>query len=327
MIAADSDKQTLSERARSLLTGREGYDVEFKESLGQVKASDIVAFANSPAGGTILVGVREEKDERGHQMGDILGCPVGDKERQSIISRAESCLPPVRIEMHTEANGDHEFYRVEVPSSEHKPHCTGGGTYKIRGDGRSKPLPPSKLLYIFIEAEGEEFVERFRNATEELESSLLATRSRLVKEMGSLLSTVEGMEREVVGHLGQIFKAAEDAKALSDEAMALSDMSAGGVEQVLVTLERLESRDLDWIREKVDALLAHFAIEDPRRRKAREYVESETERLYEQGLAKEEIADKLRQQWEAGFIGGAGNEIRQWRRKKIHELEDEEDRE
>jgi hypothetical protein len=173
---------------------------------------------------------------------------------------------------------------------------------------------------MFIESEGEEFVERFRRATRELESGLLATRSRLVQEMESLLDTVTSMDREIARHLGQILRQAEDAGALSDDAMVLSDEALGGIEQVLVGLERLESRDLDWIREKIDALLAHFDIEDPRRRQAREYVESFTEECFEEGLADQRIAELLTRQWEANLLSAAYSDVWKWYRSKLDQL-------
>lgn len=66
--------KTLSKRAR-LLLNREGYDVEFKQSLGGLANSDLVAFANSQAGGSILTGVRKTKTGEAHQKGEIVGCP------------------------------------------------------------------------------------------------------------------------------------------------------------------------------------------------------------------------------------------------------------
>ena len=67
--------KTLSKQARLLLNREEGYDVEFKKSLGGLANSDLVAFANSEAGGSILIGVRETKTGEGHQKGEIVGCP------------------------------------------------------------------------------------------------------------------------------------------------------------------------------------------------------------------------------------------------------------
>jgi len=51
----------LSPRAEELLGSQESRTLDFKESVGGLSAEDIVAFANSEAGGTILLGVREKR--------------------------------------------------------------------------------------------------------------------------------------------------------------------------------------------------------------------------------------------------------------------------
>ncbi|MFW6116259.1 MAG: helix-turn-helix domain-containing protein [bacterium] len=318
--------ETPSKRASALLRRQEGYDVEFKKSRGHVDAQDIVAFAHSPTGDAILVGVEENKDSSGRQIGVVHGCSVGDRAKQSIISRAENCVPPVEIAIHTERDNGHVFFRVEIPSGQHKPYCTGGGTYKIRGDGRSKPLVPSKLLYIFIEAEGDEFVERFRNATKGLENDLAETRARLVQQTKSLADTVELMERGVSRSLGEIFRSAEDTKALSDDAMMFSDEAVGGLQEVLRRLDRVERQEIDWILEKVDALLVHFDIEDPRMREARQVVEMLTKKYYDEGLKEQEMAENFSRLWEAGGIAAPYPEVGKWHRNKLDELSRESDR-
>jgi ATP-dependent DNA helicase RecG len=319
-----TEYRRVSKRARLLLNREEGYDVEFKLPLGQLDTQDIVAFANSEAGGAVLIGVEEVKTSTGRQRGRIKGCRVGDREKLSIINKAESCVPPVDVEVFVENSSRTPFYRVEVPSGSQKPFCTAGGTYKIRGDGRTKALLPSRLLYMFVESESREFVDRFREATKNLEISLLDTKSRVIEDMKSLLSTVESMEQRIGDSLGRIFASAESAEALSDEAMVLSDETLGGIDQLFMKLEQLEGYQFYTMLEKIDAVLNHFGIEDPIARAARMWVEEETESLYREGcMNEEEILEGLIGQWGAGGIRASYADICKWSRNKLADLRGE----
>jgi hypothetical protein len=55
----------ISSRALSMLSRSEGYELEFKENLQALDPEDRVAFANSPEGGVVLVGVREREADDG----------------------------------------------------------------------------------------------------------------------------------------------------------------------------------------------------------------------------------------------------------------------
>jgi predicted HTH transcriptional regulator len=106
------------------------------------------------------------------------------------LNRAESCVPPIAVEVIVE-NGDRKpFFRVEIPSGPNKPYCTAAGTYKIRGNGRTLPLLPSRLLAMFMASENQEFVERFKEATAELERDLADTKARLMEETERLLASL-----------------------------------------------------------------------------------------------------------------------------------------
>ncbi|QGS68108.1 hypothetical protein CV093_04025 [Oceanobacillus sp. 143] len=119
----------LSERVKTFLKKEEGYDVEFKRNLKGLSVDDLVAFANSPTGGTILVGVDESTDKDGKQVGEIVGCNIGDNEKLTILNKANDCHPSVDVEIHVENEGDTPFYRIEIPSGDHKPYSTFKGTY------------------------------------------------------------------------------------------------------------------------------------------------------------------------------------------------------
>lgn len=173
----------LSDRVKRMLEGEEGLDIEFKQSLTGLEVSDIVAFANSHYGGTILIGIREEIQESGRQVGIIHGCRVGDKEKLKIVGRINNIVPQIDCDVIVE-NADHKaFYRIEVPSGPHKPYCTSAGEYKIRDDGYSKPMFPSILLDMLLKKESDIFLNRFSEATKVLNDHIDAINKRVKKEL------------------------------------------------------------------------------------------------------------------------------------------------
>jgi ATP-dependent DNA helicase RecG len=164
--------QSITKKTRDLINRPEGFDVEFKSKVEGVKPEDFVAFANSDNGGVMLLGIDEEETSEG-QKGVVVGCNISDKSKLSIINKAESCFPPVEIFVVVEnADSDKPIFRVEIPSGTNKPYCTHKGIYNIRGNGRNIPLLPTRLLSMFLENEGNQFINRFENATDDLSNTL-----------------------------------------------------------------------------------------------------------------------------------------------------------
>jgi len=184
------------EWVKQIVGGEENHDVEFKESVYGLEASDIVAFANAE-GGTIFLGVREQSDESGHQRGYVIGCAVGDKEKLKIINKAQSCIPPIDVSIFEETVYGKSVYRIHIPAGEDKPYCTGGGTYKIRGDARTNPLTPSRLLDLFLEKEGDRFITRFKEATQELTKRLDGL-NRQTKELDHDMDQITAKMAQIV---------------------------------------------------------------------------------------------------------------------------------
>jgi ATP-dependent DNA helicase RecG len=147
-MSSQKEFKSISKRSTELLEKSEGYDHDFKESMAGVKADTLVAFANSAYGGTILVGVKEKNLPGGKQVGEVIGCTVSDNEKLRITNIANSCVPPVDIEVISENlnSADKKFYRIEIPLGKHKPYCSKGGTYKTREDGLSVGL----TLYLYL---------------------------------------------------------------------------------------------------------------------------------------------------------------------------------
>ena len=229
--------QGISERAARLLNEQEDRHVDFKQSAAGMDTEDIVAFANTPTGGTILLGIEEAQKPDGRQYGKVIGCAVGDQERLSILSRAESCIPRIEVDVITENLGDTPFFRIEIPSGPQKPYCTSKGTYKIRGDGANKPLTPRRLLGLFLDSESEEFLDRFRKATEELDS-----------QMSHLLATMNLLTR-----VGRTLDSEDAAQAPGER--------TSSIVEVYAKREGQDSHDLTDVQRKLEAILAHLGIE------------------------------------------------------------------
>lgn len=219
-----SEYNTLSARVKSLLERSETFDVEFKESVSGLESTDIVSFANSERGGTILIGIRETKSPKGQQRGQIVGCPIGDKEKLKILSKVNSCIPDVYVEIYVENLNDKPFFRIEIPSGADKPYCTSGGTYKIRGDGITQNLNPTQLLNLFETKESERFLRHFREAANVLET-----------------------------YLESISQSAKIAEGLSDEAVFFSDETLNLVQKLDVKISRMD-KDIIAVKKAITAI-------------------------------------------------------------------------
>jgi hypothetical protein len=257
-----SEYSEISQRSRSILESEENYDFEFKESLSGLDSSDIVAFANSGKGGTILVGIREKKLANGKRVGEIIGCKIGDQERLKILNKARSCIPPIDIEIIYENTSTTPFIRIEIPSCNEKPCCTQGGSYLIRGDGQNRALHPGLLFGIFLEREYEVFAQRFKDASNEIEKTLVSVKTTLNSEIEDIKDEIDDLSRITRLKLDEIFGSAQDAVDNSDQAMTLADESSAGINEVDDKIERLKDQ-VEWVTLSLEAILKKFEIEDP----------------------------------------------------------------
>jgi predicted HTH transcriptional regulator len=150
----------LSERTLAMIASAESANVDFKREAHGVKSSDLVAFANSDEGGTLLIGIDEYTDEAGLQKGKVVGCDVDDNARLMMINKATDCVPSLEIQIFIENLNDKPIMRVEVPGGRMRPYCTSRGEYSIRTEGRNRALYPEELLTIFMDREGDKFLTR-----------------------------------------------------------------------------------------------------------------------------------------------------------------------
>lgn len=245
---------SISRKTKALLNRQEGLDVDFKMTVKGLESTDLVAFANSERGGTILLGVGEAEGEHSIQKGRIIGCPVGDKERLYILSKAESCVPPVELNIIIENYARKPFYRIEIPSGKDKPYCTAAGTYKIRGDGRTNTLLPGRLLSLFVEKQSEIFFQRFREATKELGKSMQGSNSVFQEEMQEVFKKIMNMEYYVENRLDNILEGIENAESLSVESICSSEAITVGMYRLRERLEILEE-SIQKIDDKLETLL------------------------------------------------------------------------
>lgn len=135
---------------KRLLARSEGLHVDFKRDAESVKPDDLVAFANG-GGGTILIGVDEIKGANGVQRGKIVGCDASDRERNKIVSRANSCRPAIPVTVTVETNGKLAIMRVDIQKG--GLHCTSNGTYKIHRDGQNDIIDPALMAEIIVQLE------------------------------------------------------------------------------------------------------------------------------------------------------------------------------
>jgi len=104
--------------------------------------------------------------------------------RQAFISTAASCRPSIDILVRVEnIRTKKPIYRIDIPEGTDKPYCTSSGLYKIRGEGQNIGIDPTMMKAIILERESEEFVARFKAATDELLKQIAIVHSDLAEQI------------------------------------------------------------------------------------------------------------------------------------------------
>ncbi|ATU91751.1 hypothetical protein B5P45_03015 [Phyllobacterium zundukense] len=168
------------------LAAGEGERVDFKRSVEGLQTDDLVAFANMKEGGTILLGVTEQAQPDGSQIGLVVGCDITDGAVLQILNKAISCIPPVPMKIFAENMADKPFLRVQVIASDSRPHSTPKGVYCRRDGSRNRPLHPTELLEIFLTNEGRVFAERFQESAAKIIDGLDDLEASLDKRIQSI---------------------------------------------------------------------------------------------------------------------------------------------
>lgn len=241
--------RSLSDATRRFLAAGEGQLVDFKRSSDGISADDLVSFANSAEGGTILAGVDEQTVD-GAQIGVIRGCDIGDNAVLQLLNKAISCLPPVSVDIAIENLGDRPMMSISVPSSSTKPHCTPKGVYCRRDGSRNRALHPTELLSIFLETEARVFAERFESAADQIS-----------QEIGKLEVSLEGTIRNMSDQLGWAESNISDTSGTIDTVLAYAKLvndETGDIAARLRTLFRQDAREDPVRQREIEKLTERF---------------------------------------------------------------------
>ncbi|PWW26607.1 putative DNA-binding protein [Cytobacillus oceanisediminis] len=245
----------------STIIKEEGLDVEYKLHIKGLDSEDLVAFANSEQGGVIYIGVQEERDIDGKQKGKVVGHKISDGFKLTILDKAQSCIPPVNITVETLEMDGKDIYKINIPSGIYKPYCTKSGTYKVRGDGQNHALTPNQLLSMFMENEREKFIERFKEATTELEDVMSHLKVEVTKQTSIIVEDIKEMGVELKHQMELVGDTADNV-----------EMNASSIES---TVEEIDSTTTDiWhylkrslfqipkLDSKINDLMDKFEVSD-----------------------------------------------------------------
>lgn len=235
--------KTLTKITKDFLKSGENEKVDYKRDLKGLKSEDLVAFANSDNGGTILIGV-DEKSNGKTQVGEIYGCDTSDKSRLVIMSKALACIPPISLSIFIENTNEKPIFRLEIPSGIQKPHCTSGGTYKIRKDGRNSVLTPNEILDIYLIKEAKKFNKQFKKATK-----------NLVENIDNVTSTIDFMQSNISSKVENISNLLEWTESSASDTNSTVDIIDSYVRTILK-----EQRNIDI---RVESIIEHNEIKDP----------------------------------------------------------------
>ena len=257
--------QHLTKRSRQMLASTETANVDFKRDVSGVKSSDIVALANAPHGGTLLIGVDEYTTKDGLQRGRIVGCEVDDNARLMVINKATVCYPNVDVQIFIENVKAKAIMRIEVASGHLKPYCSPRGEYSIRAEGRNRALYPEELLLIFMDSEGDKFLSRFRTAVSQLESQVGSINHSLSNDMLAVAQHIHDLDEQLQRTLGRFARITDSTKKRSRNLLhTLKDSqdSLEKLERFLINDDNFEKRQItiQRVEEKVDLLLKHLSI-------------------------------------------------------------------
>jgi len=274
-----------------IITTEETGGIEYKRNISSLETDDLVAFANSILGGSIFIGV-DELREGSKRFGKIVGCLVNDAEKRKIIDKANNCFPHVSLKVIEHKREDLEYYEVIIPSGKCKPYCTLKGTYCIRTATGKAAWLPDDLLALFVEKETRQFVSKFREASQGLQSELNKLNAQVKDEMQNIRRNIGYFADETLESLNTIRDTGESAESSASDAQSNSDEILRHVERIS-ELEDNSEAALFFSKiaaQRVNSLLEHFKLEDPYKVECNKKME----RLVEGFLERKERLDPYR---------------------------------
>lgn len=256
--------KTISAKTRNLLSGTEGFDVDFKRTSKDLKSKDIIAFANSPDGGTILAGVDESENKSGIQRGRIIGTDVGDSAIVSIQNKAADCIPSIKLDIYIENTNKLPFLRIDIPSSPYKPHCTASGEYTIRMQHRTKGIHPAGVLSIYLSKETDTFISNFKNAIEDTELKIDELKVRTQETTEEISDKLLAVYSEVLSQFESVYDHLENSVYSVEETKDTTDELWRMVKDIHEGMSNVQLRDyiLD-LQNSIDTLIYHNNLTDP----------------------------------------------------------------
>ena len=203
-----AEYKNISADTKRLLNDGENQFCDYKREYKAIHSEDLVAFANTDSGGTILIGI-EEYSQNGLQKGRVYGQVNIDETKNFIMNKASYCIPQVHIIFCVENTSKTPFLRVDIPSGKEKPYCTQSGKYKIRVDGSNRRLTPNQLLNMFLENESKRFVQNFSEATSQLEDKMVGLNAKFSSKVQQLSKQLDSLSSKTESKLQQVFKTAD----------------------------------------------------------------------------------------------------------------------
>lgn len=312
----------------ALLRRGEDYEVEYKETIDAVKARDLVAFANAPAGGVILAGFRETRASAGPSRFDAVGCRLSDEELRGLQGRARTCIHPVEMRIRPEKVDSRDVLRIDIIASRTRPHCTPQGEYLVRGYGTTLPMLPPGLFDLLLGLRRSEVQSLYQEALAQSDKKRDGYLLDLLRTQKLAAEAAENAERSADS-------AESAALSISDELSDLSGAVEGLTMQFGETLAQLRdelhfvARAIDprhrlavsteaerWGRGAVAAHLAALRRTSIGKRKAREIIADTLTPLLP-ALPRSWIVEEVRRQQDPNFqVGQAlGAQARYHRRQ------------
>jgi len=259
--------KTITQATRKLLDADESENHDFKETLASVKPEDFVAFANRSGGGNLLIGVREPDKEKGTKA-EIVGCAVGDQAKVSLYEKAQSCRPPIRIQINVENSNKTPFLRIIIPNSDHKPHCTEKGVYKLRQGPKNAVLVPEHLLEIFLETQKRAFVQNFSEASKELSDELEQIKITVDSVMGFVSHELIELQEQLEKQLSEVSGLAENTSFFAEDAGENARESVASLQELEGKVDALEENAFNQSL-MLDQITEHLGLEPISKLRAR----------------------------------------------------------
>ncbi|MBN8542949.1 MAG: ATP-binding protein [Alphaproteobacteria bacterium] len=192
--------QTLTVETKRLLAEGESQTVEFKRNLEAVKVRTLTAIANTPAGGTILVGV-DEVDKDGLKVGKVVGCNLGNQPEESLRNKAKEAKPAIDLDISFENTAGEAVIKITIPPSSKRPHSAPSGEYVVRDGIITRGLDPSELLLIFLAQEQSKFLSNFQAATQSLSEQVVALNQEILNTAHAIIDEQTTATEEIIASL------------------------------------------------------------------------------------------------------------------------------